>query len=170
MPCVFRQNPSKKSPAKILFARCVTAWYAFDVACVFARNKVQTGEQIPAMLLNCVFVGLGGLVGSVLRYLISFLPLRHESGFPLVTLGINVLGAFLLGLIMAAAGRNPSLDPRTLLFLKVGVCGGFTTFSTFALEAHGLLSGGKPIVAMLYMILSVVLCVFAIFGAQALVR
>ena len=120
--------------------------------------------------MNCVFVGLGGLVGSVLRYLVSFIPLRHESGFPLVTLGINVLGAFLLGLIMAAAGKNPSLDPRALLFLKVGVCGGFTTFSTFALEAHGLLSGGKPIVAMLYMILSVVLCVFAIFGAQALVR
>ena len=120
--------------------------------------------------MNCVFVGLGGLVGSVLRYLVSFIPLRHESGFPLVTLGINVLGAFLLGLIMAAAGKNPSLDPRALLFLKVGVCGGFTTFSTFALEAHGLLSSGKPIVAMLYMILSVVLSVFAIFGAQALVR
>ena len=122
------------------------------------------------MLLNCVFVGLGGLVGSVLRYLISLAPLRHESGFPLVTLDINVLGAFLLGLIMAVAGKNPSLDPRAMLFLRVGVCGGFTTFSTFALEAHGLLSGGKPIVAMLYMILSVVLCVFAIYGAGALVR
>ena len=134
------------------------------------RNKVQAGEQISVMFLNCVFVGLGGLVGSVLRYLVSLLPLRHESGFPLVTLGINVLGAFVLGLIMAFAGKAPSVDPRTLLFLKVGVCGGFTTFSTFALEAHGLLSGGKPIVAMLYMILSVVLCVFAIFGAQALVR
>ncbi|HML68014.1 MAG TPA: fluoride efflux transporter CrcB [Clostridia bacterium] len=121
-------------------------------------------------MLNCVFVGLGGLVGSVLRYLVSLLPLRHESGFPLVTLGINVLGAFLLGLIMAIAGKSPSFDPRAMLFLKVGVCGGFTTFSTFALEAHGLLSGGKPVVALLYMILSVVLCVFAIYGASALVR
>ncbi len=122
------------------------------------------------MLLNCLFVGLGGLVGSVLRYLVSLLPLRHESGFPLITLGINVLGAFLLGLIMAYAGRAPSLDPRTLLFLKVGVCGGFTTFSTFALEAHGLLAGGKPVVALLYMALSVVLCVFAVYGAGALIR
>ena len=122
------------------------------------------------MFLNCVFVGLGGFVGSVLRYLVSLAPLEHESGFPLVTLGINVLGAFLLGLIMAYAGRTATLAPRALLFLKVGVCGGFTTFSTFALEAHGLLLGGKPMVAILYMILSVVLCVFAVYIAGALVR
>lgn len=122
------------------------------------------------MILNCLFVGLGGFVGSVLRYLVSLVPLEHESGFPLVTLGINVLGAFLLGLIMTTAGRSSGLDARTLLFLKVGVCGGFTTFSTFALEAHGLLSGGKPLVAMLYMILSVVLCVFAIYGASVLAQ
>ena len=122
------------------------------------------------MILNCLFVGLGGFVGSVLRYLVSLVPLEHESGFPLVTLGINVLGAFLLGLIMTAAGRSSGLDARTLLFLKLGVCGGFTTFSTFALEAHGLLSGGKPLVAMLYMILSVVLCVFAIYGASVLAQ
>ena len=122
------------------------------------------------MILNCLFVGLGGFVGSVLRYLVSLVPLEHESGFPLVTLGINVLGAFLLGLIMTTAGRSSGLDARTLLFLKVGVCGGFTTFSTFALEAHGLLSGGKPLVALLYMILSVVLCVFAIYGASVLAQ
>jgi len=122
------------------------------------------------MILNCLFVGLGGFVGSVLRYLVSLVTLEHESGFPLVTLGINVLGAFLLGLIMTAAGRSSGLDARTLLFLKVGVCGGFTTFSTFALEAHGLLSGGKPLVALLYMILSVVLCVFAIYGASVLAQ
>ena len=122
------------------------------------------------MLLNCIFVGVGGFIGSVLRYLVSLIPLRHESGFPLVTLGINVLGAFVLGLIMAAAGRSTGLDPRAMLFLKVGVCGGFTTFSTFALEAHGLLSGGKPLVAILYMVLSVILCVFAVYGAGTLVR
>ena len=129
-----------------------------------------SGEYTVSVILNCLFVGLGGFVGSILRYLVSLVPLEHESGFPLVTLGINVLGAFLLGLIMTLAGRDTGLDPRTLLFLKVGVCGGFTTFSTFALEAHGLLSSGKPMVALLYMVLSVILCVFAIYGAGALVR
>ncbi len=142
-----------------------------------ARNARLRAHSIPTrrfvsltILLDCVFVGLGGLVGSVLRYLFSLVPLRHASGFPLVTLGINVLGAFLIGLIMAVAGRHAALSPRVLLFLKVGVCGGFTTFSTFALEAHGLLNGGKPAAALLYALLSVILCVLAIFGANALAK
>jgi CrcB protein len=135
-----------------------------------ARHFCFEGAFRVSVILNCFFVGLGGFVGSVLRYLVSLAPIRHESGFPIITLGINVLGAFLLGLIMAAAGRNSGIDPRTLLFLKVGVCGGFTTFSTFALEAHTLISGGKPAVALLYMLLSVVLCVLAVFGAGALAK
>jgi len=138
--------------------------------CDLRAKSSYPENNILTLFLNCVFVGLGGFVGSVLRYLVSLLPLRHDSGFPLLTLAINVLGAFALGLIMALYGRNPSFDPRTLLFLKVGICGGFTTFSTFALEAQGLLSGGKPGAAVLYMLLSVVLCVGAVFGAGALVR
>ena len=128
------------------------------------------GESFLTTVLNCLFVGLGGLIGSVLRYLTSLIPLRHTSGFPLVTLLINVLGAFLLGLIMALAGKSSAADPRTLLFLKVGVCGGFTTFSTFALEAQSLLSAGRPYTALLYALMSVTLCVFAVFLAGSLVR
>jgi CrcB protein len=138
--------------------------------CAPARKTIVSEKISLAIFLDCVFVGLGGLVGSVLRYLVSLMPLRHGSGFPLLTLGINVLGAFVLGLIVGFAGRSTSLDPRTLLFLKVGLCGGFTTFSTFALEAQGLLAGGKPGVALLYMLLSVVLCVGAVFTAGAIVR
>lgn len=158
--------------AQPFFARIHDLCYAVAVARhnTIARKIKFPENTILAILLDCVFVGVGGFVGSVLRYLISLLPLRHESGFPLLTLGINVLGAFVLGLIMAAAGREVPLDPRTLLFLKVGVCGGFTTFSTFALEAQGLLSGGKPLVAILYMLLSVVLCVLAVYSATAIIR
>jgi len=121
-------------------------------------------------LVDCAFVGAGGLFGSVMRYLISLLPIRHGSGFPLLTLGVNVVGAFLIGLIVAFAGKDINIDPRTLLFLKVGVCGGFTTFSTFALEAHGLMDGGKAFVGLLYIALSVVLCIAAIAAASALVK
>ena len=78
-------------------------------SCALAHRKRL---EFVMMFLNCVFVGLGGLVGSVLRYLVSLIPLEHESGFPLVTLGINVLGAFLLGLVVAYAGKSASLDPR----------------------------------------------------------
>jgi fluoride exporter len=149
-------------------------WYPVaDAAPARARANLLPELENPALatILNCVFVGLGGLVGSVLRYLVSLVPLRHTSGFPLVTLGINILGAFVLGLIMALAGKNTAIDPRALLFLKVGVCGGgFTTFSTFALEAHSLIGSGKPMVALLYALLSVVLSVFAVFAAGIVVK
>ncbi len=121
-------------------------------------------------LLDCVYVGAGGLFGSIMRYLISLLPVRHSSGFPLLTLGVNIVGAFLIGLIVAFAGKNVNIDPRTLLFLKVGVCGGFTTFSTFALEAHGLMDGGKAFIGLSYIALSVILCIAAITAANALVK
>ena len=123
-----------------------------------------------SIVLNCVFVGLGGLVGSVLRYLFSLVPLRHASGFPLVTLVINVLGAFALGLVMAAVGKRAAFDPRALLFLKVGVCGGFTTFSTFALEAHSLIGAGRPYMALLYALMSITLSVLAVFIAGAIAK
>jgi CrcB protein len=121
-------------------------------------------------LLDCIFVGFGGMFGSVARYLISLFPLRQQSGFPLPTLGVNLAGAFLIGLIVAFAGKNTSLDPRALLFLKVGVCGGFTTFSTFALETQTLLHGGRLFTGLSYAALSVVLCIGAITAANALVK
>lgn len=110
------------------------------------------------------------MIGSVLRYLLSLLPIRHPSGFPLITLGINVLGAFLIGLIVAVAGKSANLDARALLFLQVGICGGFTTFSSFALETHSLLQGGKLMVALGYICLSVVLCVCATALSSALAK
>lgn len=121
-------------------------------------------------LINCFFVGVGGMIGSVLRYLVGMLPIKHASGFPITTLIINVIGAFVIGIIVTLAGKNSNIDPRLLLFLKVGVCGGFTTFSTFALETQGLFHGDKMFVGLLYAILSVILCVAAITGAKALIK
>jgi len=119
---------------------------------------------------NCLFVGAGGMFGAIARYLMGLLPLRLQNGFPLITLGINLLGAFCIGLIAAQAGKNPSIDPRLLLLLKVGICGGFTTFSTFSLEALTLLQSGKYLVGLSYMILSTALCVAAAAAAQILVK
>lgn len=73
------------------------------------------------------------IVGAAARYGISLLPLNERSVFPVNTLIINVVGAFAIGLISAAA-KHTGLDGRAVLFLKAGICGGFTTFSTFALE------------------------------------
>ena len=79
-------------------------------------------------MLNCLAVGAGGFLGAVLRYLCSLLPLGRDGGFPVGTLLVNVLGAFAIGLIAAAAARHAALSPRMILFLKTGICGGFTRF------------------------------------------
>lgn len=84
-------------------------------------------------MLNFLIVGAGGFVGAAARYGISLLPLNERSVFPVNTLIINVVGAFAIGLISAAA-KHTGLDGCAVLFLKEGICGGFTTFSTFALE------------------------------------
>lgn len=125
----------------------------------------------PAMLLlNCLAVGAGGFVGSVLRYLVGLIPLGASAGFPFKTLAINVAGAFAIGVICALAGRQAPLDPHLVLLLKVGVCGGFTTFSTFALEASDLIGAGQWPLAAAYAVTSVVLSIAAVFGAEALMR
>lgn len=89
---------------------------------------------------------------------------------PVPTIGINNIGAFLIGLISAYALRDTSFDPRLLLFLRVGICGGFTTFSTFSLDAVELLRTGAFLPAVLYMLLSVVLCLAATAGGQMIVK
>lgn len=119
---------------------------------------------------NCLIVAFGGAVGTVCRYLIGLLPVEAQSGFPLKTLFINILGAFVIGLIAALSAKNAALSPKLVLLLKVGVCGGFTTFSTFAYETGDLLQNGSTAVALSYVLLSVTLGVLAVFAAQLLVR
>lgn len=118
-------------------------------------------------MTNALFVGLGGLVGAILRYLLGLIPVR-QTPFP--TLCINVLGAFVIGLLAALCEKNKINSQPLLLFLKVGLCGGFTTFSTFSLETYDLLSSGHTAPAILYALLSVGLCLLAIFGARALIH
>ena len=122
------------------------------------------------MLWNCFCVGAGGFVGAVFRYLLGFLPLSEKTQFPVITLGINVLGAFAIGVISQAAVRYGISDSRWILFLKTGVCGGFTTFSTFALESSDLVEAGRCGMSAAYMVLSVILCLGAVFAGKMIVR
>lgn len=93
------------------------------------------------MLIQFVMVGLGGALGSMLRYLISLIPVNNT--FPFLTLITNLLGALLIGFIVGLSD-NLFISKKFLLFLKTGVCGGFTTFSTFSLEAVQLFQRGEP--------------------------
>lgn len=121
-------------------------------------------------MLNCLLVGAGGFAGAVLRYLLSLVPVPEPAGFPLVTLFINVTGALVIGVLTGLAGKAEGISPQLLLLLKVGVCGGFTTFSTFALETTNLFGGGKAGAGVLYILLSVGLCLLAVLLGKALVR
>ena len=95
--------------------------------------------------------------------------MKERCEFPIKTLMINIAGSFLIGIIAALAIKTDSLDSRTILFLKVGICGGFTTFSSFALETADLMKDGKIHLAVIYTVLSVLLGVLAIFVGQGIV-
>ena len=115
-----------------------------------------------------LFVGLGGAVGAMLRYGMSMVPVKSE--FPYMTLLINFLGAIAIGILAAMSMRQSLLTEHSLLLLKTGVCGGFTTFSTFSLEAVTLFQNGKYLLGGAYILASVALCVAGVLLGQALAR
>lgn len=117
-------------------------------------------------MLNCLAVGIGGFLGSVVRYLIGMIPIKNNTIFPFHTLLINVLGAFLIGYIMALFSKNSSWDGRLLLMLKVGFCGGLTTFSTFSSETFVLLQNHHYFLAVAYVLLSLILGISAVILGQ----
>ena len=71
-------------------------------------------------MINCLFVGMGGFIGSVCRYLLGLLPVENSQGFPVKTLIINVTGAFVIGIIAASAAKNTSLNPGLVLSTSPG--------------------------------------------------
>ena len=119
-------------------------------------------------MINCLIVGLGGAVGAVMRYLIGLLPFNPDNGFPIKTFIINVVGAFVIGIVAALAAKN-AMNPKLVLFLKVGICGGFTTFSSFALETDQLLMKGQSLTSVLYVLLSIFAGVMAVFLADKII-
>ena len=119
-------------------------------------------------MLDIVAVGCGGFIGAVLRYLIGLVPVKESTIFPIKTFIINIVGCILIGLIAVYFGKHSDVHPKLILFLKVGICGGFTTFSTFALESSDLIKGGHIGVAALYMLLSMIIGVLVILGTEVL--
>lgn len=99
-------------------------------------------------------VALGGALGSLARYGVGE-TVGERGGIPLGTLGVNVVGAFLLGLLvegLARSGPDRGRRRATRLLLGTGFLGGFTTYSAFALEAEQLASGGDAATALAYVL------------------
>jgi fluoride exporter len=116
------------------------------------------------MLKQILLIGFGGFVGSVARYYVSKLNLLVDLfSIPLGTLLVNVAGSFILGFLTGIAVKSPLLTVEWRLFLMVGVCGGFTTFSTFANENLAMLHNGEFFTILLYTSLSIILGFSAVF-------
>lgn len=123
------------------------------------------GAPQPGVRMNFLLVGLGGSVGAVLRYIVGRQTPQASDGFPLGTFIVNTTGAFILGWLSNRAGQIfPSHMNFWTLFLGVGMCGAYTTFSTFSYESWRLLRAGRNSLAVWYMLTTTVVGL----GASAL--
>jgi CrcB protein len=122
----------------------------------------------PVALIN---VALGGALGSVARYMIGIYAGRLlGTAFPWGTLFINVSGSFLIGAFAEAFALRWDTTQSTRIFLVVGICGGYTTFSTFSLEIVTLIGRGEMLAASAYAVASVALSVAALYAALHIMR
>lgn len=116
------------------------------------------------MIKTIILVGTGGFLGSISRFLASrFIQDNFSSAFPFGTFFVNITGCFLIGIIYGFSEKSTLLTPGWKMFLAVGFCGGFTTFSTFTNENLALLRDGAFFHFMLYTGLSVFIGIMATF-------
>jgi CrcB protein len=121
--------------------------------------------------MNWIAVAIGGALGAMARYGVSTLVFDASSQrFPYATLSVNVLGSFLIGILFVLIVEKSLLPPEMRSILMVGFLGAFTTFSTFSLDALGLWQNGHLLLALVYALGTVVLCLAAISIAVWLTR
>ncbi len=114
------------------------------------------------MIRDILLVGAGSFFGGIGRYLVSQLMRSVGSGFPWGTFTVNILGSLIIGALWGITSRHA--NPTVSLFLMVGFCGGFTTFSTFSKESLALLQSGNYTTFALYAIGSVVIGILAVLA------
>ena len=122
------------------------------------------------LLKTILAVGVGSFLGGEGRYLVSLAMKGVSKGFPWATLTVNLVGCFLIGLLWGVFSKNGTEGSNWALFLTVGVCGGFTTFSTFSKEALMMLQGGNLWGFVGYIALSVVIGIALVALGYFLVR
>lgn len=113
-------------------------------------------------ILKIITVGCGSFIGGALRYLISLALQNKTNGFPWGTLIVNLLGCFLIGCLTGLLSKA-SQSQYLSLFLTVGLCGGFTTFSTFSKECLNMLQCGNILHCVLYSSISLLVGVLFVF-------
>ena len=119
-----------------------------------------------------LWVTVGSALGGLLRYAITRMTLNMSAGFPYGTILINVVGSFVIGYfgtLTLQSGRDAASD-NLRLFVMVGLCGGFTTFSSFSLQTFDLLRSGAWVRALANVVLSVTLCLAAVAAGHLLAQ
>jgi len=123
------------------------------------------------MLKSILIVGIGGFIGTVARFLISrYFQFNITSVFPWGTFIINITGCLLIGIIYGISEKSDALSPEIRLFLTVGICGGFTTFSTFSNDAFMLVREQEWIRFALYASLSLFIGLMAVYLGRFIVK
>lgn len=113
---------------------------------------------------HLLLVGLGGFIGSVARFLVSKLNLSwHFLSIPMGTLTVNVLGSFIIGILVGISVKSDLISTDLRVFLMVGFCGGFTTFSSFSSENLMLMQNGQVFTVLIYTSLSILLGFLAVY-------
>ena len=113
------------------------------------------------MLSRVLWIAVAGAAGSVLRYGVSLWALRWSAALPLGTLTVNVVGSFLLGLLMEVGLTTDLIDPNVRTVLAVGLLGGFTTYSSFNYETLEYLRRGSDVLGWINVGVTVVACLIA---------
>jgi len=120
---------------------------------------------------NILLIAIGGAIGSVGRYgCQKWIYQLFPHPFPLGTFVVNILGSLLIGLFFGLSEKGNIMSPEWRIFLTTGLCGGYTTFSTFSFESLVLLKEGNYGYALLYIVLSVVLGLMAVWFGTIIVK
>jgi CrcB protein len=114
------------------------------------------------MWKTIAYVAVGSGIGGVGRFLLQqYIQRRVGSAFPYGTLCVNLLGCFIIGIVVGLADKGNILSPQSRIFLAAGICGGFTTFSSFINENHSMLQDGELLNTFIYISASVIIGLIA---------